>query len=233
MMWVTWRRYRFRIALLTLYVIALVVLLIVTEHAYESVAAGCRNFQTVARGRICTGPEGYVADVIPGIAFFPLLAGLVLGAPLVASELDAKTNRLAWAQGITRTRWLLTSWLTLAIATVAMMTVLILVVQWWVSHVYGTVFLGAIRLAPTGITGVAPIAIAIFALSFCVSIGALLRTASTSILGSLVGLAFLLSVITIQANKHHISQWAVAGIYMALTAAALSISVWEVRRWRA
>ena len=38
---------------------------------------------------------------------FPALLGMVLGVPLVAAEIQQRTNRLAWTQSITRTRWLL------------------------------------------------------------------------------------------------------------------------------
>jgi hypothetical protein len=36
------------------------------------------------------------------------LVGLLMGAPLVAREMEHGTNRFAWAQSITRTRWLVT-----------------------------------------------------------------------------------------------------------------------------
>jgi hypothetical protein len=38
-------------------------------------------------------------------AFFPALAGLLLGAPLIARELDRGTARLAWSLGPSRPRW--------------------------------------------------------------------------------------------------------------------------------
>lgn len=38
-------------------------------------------------------------------AFFPALAGLLLGAPLIARELDRGTARLAWSLGPSRGRW--------------------------------------------------------------------------------------------------------------------------------
>lgn len=40
-------------------------------------------------------------------AFFPFLAGLLLGAPLIARELDKGTARLAWSLGPSRGRWYL------------------------------------------------------------------------------------------------------------------------------
>ena len=39
--------------------------------------------------------------------FFPILAGLLLGAPLIARELDRGTARLAWSLGPSRRRWYL------------------------------------------------------------------------------------------------------------------------------
>jgi ABC-type transport system involved in multi-copper enzyme maturation permease subunit len=36
----------------------------------------------------------------------PLSAGLFLGAPLIAQDLETGTNRLVWTQGLTRPRWL-------------------------------------------------------------------------------------------------------------------------------
>ena len=39
--------------------------------------------------------------------WFPFLAGLLLGAPLVARELDKGTARLAWSRGPSRRRWYL------------------------------------------------------------------------------------------------------------------------------
>jgi hypothetical protein len=39
--------------------------------------------------------------------FFPFVAGLFLGAPIVAREIDRGTARLAWSLGPSRTRWYL------------------------------------------------------------------------------------------------------------------------------
>jgi hypothetical protein len=38
-------------------------------------------------------------------AFFPALAGLLLGGPVIARELDRGTARLAWSLGPSRLRW--------------------------------------------------------------------------------------------------------------------------------
>jgi hypothetical protein len=52
-------------------------------------------------------------------AFFPLLAGLLLGAPLVARELDRGTARLAWSLGPSRRRWFVQRVLPVTVVAVA------------------------------------------------------------------------------------------------------------------
>ncbi|MGH7910846.1 MAG: ABC transporter permease subunit, partial [Candidatus Dormibacteraceae bacterium] len=44
-----------------------------------------------------------------GLLFLPVLAGMFLGAPLVAREVERGTLRLAWTQSVTRTRWFWTA----------------------------------------------------------------------------------------------------------------------------
>jgi hypothetical protein len=60
-------------------------------YSYESSYANATHFNHVAVG-VCI--------------VLPALFGLVIGSPLVATELQQSTNRLAWSQSITRTRWL-------------------------------------------------------------------------------------------------------------------------------
>ena len=45
----------------------------------------------------------------------PALAGLFVGAPLLARELEHGTYRFAWTQGVTRRRWLLSKTALLAV----------------------------------------------------------------------------------------------------------------------
>ena len=51
--------------------------------------------------------------------WFPFLAGLLLGAPLVARELDKGTARLAWSLGPSRRRWYLQRLLPILVVVVA------------------------------------------------------------------------------------------------------------------
>ena len=238
-MWITWRRYRVRLILLTLYVLALIICMLLTEHEIPNLVTSCGSVvMLTAHGRACVaaGSRVFSRDrvIVLGIVFVPVLMAVSLGAPLIASEFEAKTNRLAWAQGVTRTRWLLVAWLTLTIPAVIMMSLLELTTGWWAAHVYGIAFAGQIQGAPTGLTGVAPVAIALFGLSLGTCIGAFFRSSSMSAAATLIGLAVVLTYISIKVNgPQPLPQWGVAGIYVLLAGALLGLSVWAVRRWRA
>jgi hypothetical protein len=170
-MWLTWRRYRVRIVVFALYALALIVLMIITEHGFRGVLTSCNHHDIAAfQDRACRSAasrvEGRDGVAVLGLALAPILIGLVFGTPLVASEFEAKTNRLAWAQGITRTRWLLVVWSTLAVVTVVMMSILAVFAHWWAADVFGIVVTGNGLSIPTGNTGVVLVATAVFSLSF-------------------------------------------------------------------
>jgi hypothetical protein len=107
------------------------------------------------------------------LAVLPLLAGLFVGAPLIARELEFGTYRFAWTQGVSRRRWLLSKTTVLAVGTVLAAGVASLVVMWWRSpfdHLEG-------RMAPSGfeIEGMVVPAYALFALALGVLAGLVFR----------------------------------------------------------
>jgi ABC-type transport system involved in multi-copper enzyme maturation permease subunit len=61
----------------------------------------------------------------------PALLGMVLGVPLVASEIQQRTNRLAWTQSITRTHWLLVKIGVGTLFTAVIVGALAPLVWWW------------------------------------------------------------------------------------------------------
>jgi ABC-type transport system involved in multi-copper enzyme maturation permease subunit len=66
--------------------------------------------------------------VVPGII------GVFWGAPLIAREFEAGTFRLAWTQGVTRTRWLLVKLGVVGLASMATAGLMSLLVTWWSSQ---------------------------------------------------------------------------------------------------
>ncbi len=126
MIWVSWRQHRSQaitclglLGILAVFAIA-VSSSMRTAFSHDQLA-GCLT-QTTATGR-CQGAIGAFMNsfnTVVNIGFwalllaFPGLIGVVIGAPLIASELEYGTWQLAWAQTIPRTRWLVTK---LAIVT--------------------------------------------------------------------------------------------------------------------
>jgi len=242
--WLTWRRYRVRLILLALYVLALIVFMFITEHAFHIATAHCpQQLIRTDQGDFCghgvSRIESNASWVANGIGILPVLIGMVFGAPLVATELYAQTNRLTWMQGVTRTKWLVYSWLTLTTATVFLMSMLALFVQWWATHVVASNFSGGglNQQYPFMITGVAPVALTIFSLSFGAFVGVAVRRFVSPYFVTLIGLAVAW---TFLGNKYRptvpsdywLRQWSEAGIYAALSATFLGLAIWAVRRWR-
>ncbi len=126
MIWVSWRQHRSQaITCLGLLGILAVFAIVVSSSMRTAFShdqlAGClaRNPVTGA----CQGAVGAFMNsfnTVVNIGFwalllaFPGLIGVVIGAPLIARELEYGTWQLAWAQTVPRTRWLVTK---LAIVT--------------------------------------------------------------------------------------------------------------------
>ncbi len=107
------------------------------------------------------------------LTVLPALAGLFLGAPLLAREFEYGTFRLAWTQGLSRRRWVLSRTVLLALATIAAAALVALLTMWWrrpFDDISG-------RIGPGGfdIEGLVVPAYAFFALAIGVLCGMLLR----------------------------------------------------------
>lgn len=119
MIWVSWRQHRAQaIACLGL-LVALTVYAIVlgtsmrTAFSHDDLA-GClaRSQGTSCQGAVQAFTNKF--GTLVNVAFWavlliaPGLIGVLVGAPLIASELEYGTWRLAWSQTVPRTRWLAT-----------------------------------------------------------------------------------------------------------------------------
>jgi hypothetical protein len=67
------------------------------------------------------------------VPLFPYLAGLLLGAPVIARELDRGTARLAWSLGPSRMRWFAQRVLPMLIVTVVACFAIGVVAEWLVA----------------------------------------------------------------------------------------------------
>jgi hypothetical protein len=180
MTWLAWRTQRALVVLLAAAVAGFAVWLLTVGFHEQGrwlffTGHGCPS--TSGHGAVCEGFDPYnfthwnpyfngLLDAFPGVV------GLVLGAPLVASEIEHRTNRLSWTQSLTRTRWLLTKGLVGGLACALIALGLIALGRWWTSAVRaGT------DIVPGNfdLTGIVVVGYTIFAFGLGAALGALLR----------------------------------------------------------
>jgi hypothetical protein len=119
------------------------------------------------------------------VLVLPAIVGVFWGAPLVARELEAGTDRLAWNQTVTRSRWLATKVGIGALAAVGATALLTLMVTWWAGPIDDAIESGQAadglltveRVSPWGfeMRGIVPIGYAAFAFALGVAAGLVLR----------------------------------------------------------
>ena len=214
MIWLTWRQHR-RTALIFGGAIALLVTFfvvtgLVTHQAYEQVVGGlsvatCQRQMspssacdalslTFVQTYYRLSQYGMLALVI-----LPALAGMFLGAPLVARELESGTFRLIWTQSVTRRRWLGVSCAVVIGVVVLMCAIFIPLVRWWGAPLGLNIGLGGEYYDFGGAT---PVVYLFFALALGIAAGALLRRVVPAMFATLVGYIAVRLPIEVWARPH-------------------------------
>ncbi len=145
MTWVVWRQHRTE-TLIALGVLALLgVFLLITglNMASSSQQLGLTDCLAHATDRSVCGPleeafnnqYGTLVGFAGFLILLPILLGALVGAPLVARELEQRTHLLAWTQSITRMRWLTTKLALVLGASLLIFGALMALLIWWFSPV--------------------------------------------------------------------------------------------------
>jgi hypothetical protein len=193
MAWLTWRQHRGHVVAMAALLVALAAAVLGTNlpirAAYHrdtlseclppTSRAGCDIIVRHFLGQF----DGWVT-ALRGLAVLPALAGVFVGAPLLARELEHGTHRFAWTQGVTRRRWLLSKTALLSAATVCAAAAASALVMWWRSP-FDTL---DGRMSPSGfdVEGVVVPAYALFALAVGVLAGLLFRRTVPAMTATLV-----------------------------------------------
>src|SRR5579859_6652911 len=116
MTWVVWRLNRsagvVAMAVLSVLVIFFTVTGLAMAHTFQQSGLGACLAHTTDPGACGLLGTSFLNQFRPllGVTVFvlilPILLGVLVGAPLVARELEQGTHRLLWLQSITRVRWL-------------------------------------------------------------------------------------------------------------------------------
>lgn len=193
MIWLSWRQLR-TAAVVTfgaLAVIAVVVLVTGLQLRSASTAVGI-----CTAGPACeTVTQAFLErfqvlqPLLDKVALLllPAVTGIFWAAPLVARELDSGTYRLAWTQGVTRTRWLTTKLVLVGLASVAATALLTFMVTWWFTPLDQVG--GSNRFEPSlfQVRDIAPIGYAVFAFALGVTAGVITRRTLPAMAITLVG----------------------------------------------
>lgn len=115
---------------------------------------------------------------------FPLVLGMLWGAPLVPREFEAGTQDFAWTQGVSRRRWLLTNLGWALLAAAAWGGVLAALFTWWRGP--DNAVDGPVKFIYFDVQGVAPVAYTVFAMALGIAAGALFRRTVPAMLTTLV-----------------------------------------------
>jgi hypothetical protein len=199
MIWLTWRQNRAVLAVSSAVVVAFIIWMLIVEHDYSGAARAiarlCNNGQFYAQNSQCTAlynAEALAweqADIIRwGLLALPLMFGVLLGAPLFAGEFERKTVILAFTQNISRSRWLVLRWLVIGLAVVVLAAATAVVANWWFPRVPTNGGSFGYRIQPGGfdVTGIAPVAYALFAFALGAALGMILRRTARAIFGTVV-----------------------------------------------
>lgn len=144
MIWLIWRQHRGEVfgAAVVLTVLGVLLLLhgVPMYEAYEQDGIeACQQQMLAGDAGSCAQTlqsfESTWADLPEQFAawlpFLPMLAGMLIGAPLLAREFEQGTWQLAWTQGVTRRRWLATKF-ALVLGGVGTVSVAFAAgVSWW------------------------------------------------------------------------------------------------------
>jgi hypothetical protein len=201
MTWLTWRQYRVQAAVAALVLAVFATVLLVTGFQlaaqWHTLLAGCTASRTCASlqegGTSLGSVLGHDFAILSMLA--PVLFGVLVGAPLVAHEFEARTSDFAWAQSITRTRWLAVKvgWVLLAAAVWG--GAIAVLVTWW-SGPRNAAFANAFQANYFDQQGLVPVAYSVFATALGIAAGAVLRRtlpAIAIVIGGFIGMRLWIS----------------------------------------
>src|SRR5690348_8328861 len=173
MIWLTWRQHRAAIVAIAVVVAILGTIFIVTgqqmANAFQQLGvADCLAHPTHPNCRDIVGSfyddYGGLVGISEWLNLLPALLGLLVGAPLVAREIEQGTHYLVWTQGISAGRWLAIKLAILFAVTITATLLLTVVMSWWHATAWNQLQ-GHITPEMYDFEGIVPLAYAVFALA--------------------------------------------------------------------
>ncbi|HEX3961703.1 MAG TPA: hypothetical protein VHZ03_34595 [Trebonia sp.] len=191
MTFLIWRLHRAHAIVSAVVIVAVSALIvpsgIAIANSYHHAVMNC-SVNHVGCGSIAFtvfGSNGVFTSLVQDLAMaFPLVLGILWGAPLVAREFEARTEDFAWTQGVTRRRWVLTNLGWALLAAAAWGGALAALFTWWRGP--DNALDGPVKFVYFDVQGVAPIAYTVFAMALGIAAGALFRRVVPAIMTTLI-----------------------------------------------
>ena len=204
MTWLVWRQYRAQGAI-AFALLAAVILVDGFQIAarWHSVLVACAG-STACPQQQSGLVNGVVSDLPYVCLIVPVVLGMLWGAPLVASELEARTSDFAWTQSVTRTRWLAVKAGWLLLAAVACGGAVSALATWW-SGPINAESSTAFTPGQFDVQGIVPIGYAVFAMALGIAMGAVTRRTLPAIAVVLGGFIAVRLVIENLLRPHYLA----------------------------
>ena len=220
MTWLVWRQYRAQgaIAVALLGAAATVILvdgLQIASH-WHTILTTCAG-NSACRQQVNL-VNGVVSDLPYLSLLLPVVLGIMWGAPLVAHELETRTSDFAWAQSVTRTRWLTVKVGYLLLAAAACGGVIAALTTWW-SGPSNAQFASQFAPGQFDTQGIVPIGYAAFAMALGIAAGTVARRTLPAIAVAIGGFIAVRLVIANVLRPHYM---AAVTTYYSLTGSAFT-----------
>ena len=202
MTWLVWRQYRVQAAIAGALLAAFALVLLVTGtqmasqwHTALSACTADRSCGSLVNSLSLGNHAVYDLTILSLIV--PGVIGLLIGAPLVAGEVETGTSNFAWTQSVTRGRWLLLAAAVWGGCVAALVT-------WW-SGPRNALYGNALQPNDFDMQGIVPVAYALFGMALGIAAGALLRRTVPAIAVTLTGFIAVRVVVAELLRPHYLS----------------------------
>jgi ABC-2 family transporter protein len=205
----TWLRFRAQAAVAFGVLVVVAVILALTgfhlADVYNASVVPCQRYNNCAAAlhAFPPAPDDTVRGLMDALVVaVPGLVGIFWGAPLVAREFETGTFRLAWTQGISRTRWLAVKLGVVGALSMSVAGLLSLLVSWWSRPIEQASLMDRITPASFHAGGIVPVGYAAFAFALGVTAGLLIRRTLPAMAVTLVIFAAVQLAVPVWVRPH-------------------------------
>lgn len=220
MNWFVWRQHRKQflglVAIITLYIALVIPTGLHFWHTYQRALAACTPTNTcsqLSRELLSSGlasninpaqPSGGINLVVLFLMLLPFILGIFVGVPLIAKEYNNKTNLFIWTRSVSRKRWLTTKLVWVLLATILFAGAVAALTTWW-SKTGNALYLSRFDTLSFSRQGIVPAAIALFAVSLGIMIGAWVKRTMLAIGITLASLLIVQIVVGAFLRPHYMT----------------------------